>query len=241
MWRFTCLEVQTIAFLSQTCWIFLPKWQHAPRSAKCADASQILWGYGGYTSLTMVVNGRNEEGGGGHQSNRELANTEQDQTTQLLFPTKTCSPTVPSEFRFSPALAHSFLYNPVQISRPSRFDEVSVSSTDSTKPNQIGQAVDLGTGYQERETTLEKSNPYNVVVPRQSKDQKHFERLRRFHRTRSAATRRRATLPNFKESFIDQFLLTDDGVDAETSLSLSLHLYLSSPPLQFILTLTFGQ
>ena len=34
---------------------------------------------------------------------------------------------------------------------------------------------------------------------------------------------------------------TDDGVDAETSLSLSLHLYLSSPPLQFILTLTFGQ
>ena len=129
------------------------------RSAKCADASQILWGYSGYTSLTMVVNGRNEEGGGGHQSNRELANTDQDQTTQLLFPTKTCSPTVPSEFRFSPALAHSFLYNPVQISPPSRFDEVSVSSTDSTKPNQIGQAVDLGTGYQERETTLEKSNP----------------------------------------------------------------------------------
>ena len=34
---------------------------------------------------------------------------------------------------------------------------------------------------------------------------------------------------------------TDDGVDAETSLSLSLHLYLSSPPLHFILTLTFGQ
>ena len=33
----------------------------------------------------------------------------------------------------------------------------------------------------------------------------------------------------------------DDGVDAETSLSLSLHLYLSSPPLHFILTLTFGQ
>ena len=28
---------------------------------------------------------------------------------------------------------------------------------------------------------------------------------------------------------------------AETSLSLSLHLYLSSPPLHFILTLTFGQ
>ena len=125
------------------------------RSAKCADASQILWVYGGYTSLTMVVNGRNEEGGGGHQSNRELANTDLDQTTQLLFSTKTCSPTVPSEFRFSPALAHSFLYNPVQMSPPSRFDEVSVSSTDSTKPNQIGQAVDLGTGYQERETTLE--------------------------------------------------------------------------------------
>ena len=35
--------------------------------------------------------------------------------------------------------------------------------------------------------------------------------------------------------------LTDDGVDAETSLSLSLHLYLSSPPLHFILMLTFGQ
>ena len=34
---------------------------------------------------------------------------------------------------------------------------------------------------------------------------------------------------------------SDDGVDAETSLSLSLHLYLSSPPLHFILTLTFGQ
>ena len=34
---------------------------------------------------------------------------------------------------------------------------------------------------------------------------------------------------------------TDDGVDAETSLSLSLHLYLSSPPLHFILVLTFGQ
>ena len=34
---------------------------------------------------------------------------------------------------------------------------------------------------------------------------------------------------------------TDDGVDAETSLFLSLHLYLSSPPLHFILTLTFGQ
>ena len=33
---------------------------------------------------------------------------------------------------------------------------------------------------------------------------------------------------------------TDDGVDAETSLSLSLHLYLSSPPLHFLLTLTFG-
>ena len=37
------------------------------------------------------------------------------------------------------------------------------------------------------------------------------------------------------------FFQTDDGVDAETSLSLSLHLYLSSPPLHFILTLTFGQ
>ena len=36
-------------------------------------------------------------------------------------------------------------------------------------------------------------------------------------------------------------MVTDDGVDAETSLSLSLHLYLSSPPLHFILTLTFGQ
>ena len=34
--------------------------------------------------------------------------------------------------------------------------------------------------------------------------------------------------------------LTDDGVDDETSLSLSLHLYLSSPPLHFLLTLTFG-
>ena len=33
---------------------------------------------------------------------------------------------------------------------------------------------------------------------------------------------------------------TDDGVDAETSLSLSLHLYLSSPPLHFLLMLTFG-
>ena len=33
---------------------------------------------------------------------------------------------------------------------------------------------------------------------------------------------------------------TDDGVDAETSLSLSLHLYLSSPLLHFLLTLTFG-
>ena len=33
---------------------------------------------------------------------------------------------------------------------------------------------------------------------------------------------------------------TDDGIDAETSLSLSLHLYLSSPPLHFFLTLTFG-
>ena len=34
----------------------------------------------------------------------------------------------------------------------------------------------------------------------------------------------------------------DGGVDAETSLSLSLslHLYLSSPPLHFFLTLTFG-
>ena len=37
------------------------------------------------------------------------------------------------------------------------------------------------------------------------------------------------------------FKVTDDGVDAETSLSLSLHLYLSSPPLHFILTLNFGQ
>ena len=36
---------------------------------------------------------------------------------------------------------------------------------------------------------------------------------------------------------------TDDGVDAETSLSLSLslHFYLSSPPLHFLLALTFGQ
>ena len=34
--------------------------------------------------------------------------------------------------------------------------------------------------------------------------------------------------------------MTDDGVDAETSLSLSLHLYLSSPLLHFRLTLTFG-
>ena len=34
---------------------------------------------------------------------------------------------------------------------------------------------------------------------------------------------------------------TDDGVDAETSLSLSLHVYLSSPPLYFFLTLTIGQ
>ena len=33
----------------------------------------------------------------------------------------------------------------------------------------------------------------------------------------------------------------DDGVDAETSLSLSLHFYLSSPPLHFFLALTFGQ
>ena len=33
---------------------------------------------------------------------------------------------------------------------------------------------------------------------------------------------------------------TDDGVDAEKSLSLSLHLYLSSPLLHFLLTLTFG-
>ena len=33
---------------------------------------------------------------------------------------------------------------------------------------------------------------------------------------------------------------TDDGVDAETSLSLSLHLYLSSPLLHFLLTLTSG-
>ena len=33
---------------------------------------------------------------------------------------------------------------------------------------------------------------------------------------------------------------TDDGVDVETSLSLSLHFYLSSPPLHFFLTLTFG-
>ena len=38
-----------------------------------------------------------------------------------------------------------------------------------------------------------------------------------------------------------QSAVTDDGVDAETSLSLSLHLYLSSLPLHFILTLTFGQ
>ena len=37
-----------------------------------------------------------------------------------------------------------------------------------------------------------------------------------------------------------QSSLTDDGVDAEMSLSLSLHLYLSSPPLHFLLTLTFG-
>ena len=49
----------------------------------------------------------------------------------------------------------------------------------------------------------------------------------------------------FKESFKDQRWaweksVTDDGVDAETSLSLSLHLYLSSPPLHFFLTLTFG-
>ena len=35
--------------------------------------------------------------------------------------------------------------------------------------------------------------------------------------------------------------MTDDGVDAETSLSLPLHLYLSSPPLHFILMLTYGQ
>ena len=33
---------------------------------------------------------------------------------------------------------------------------------------------------------------------------------------------------------------TDDGVDAETSLYLSLHLYLSSQLLHFLLTLTFG-
>ena len=33
---------------------------------------------------------------------------------------------------------------------------------------------------------------------------------------------------------------TDDGVDAETSLSLSLHFYLSSPPLHFFLALTIG-
>ena len=37
-----------------------------------------------------------------------------------------------------------------------------------------------------------------------------------------------------------RFDQTDDGVDAETSLSLSLHLYLSSPLLHFLLTLTFG-
>ena len=35
-------------------------------------------------------------------------------------------------------------------------------------------------------------------------------------------------------------LMTDDGVDAETSLSLSLHFYLSSPPLHFFLALTIG-
>ena len=33
---------------------------------------------------------------------------------------------------------------------------------------------------------------------------------------------------------------TDDGVDAETSLSLSLHFYLSSPPLHFSLELKIG-
>ena len=33
---------------------------------------------------------------------------------------------------------------------------------------------------------------------------------------------------------------TDDGVDTETSLSLSLHVYLSSPPLHFFLALTIG-
>ena len=41
-----------------------------------------------------------------------------------------------------------------------------------------------------------------------------------------------------KETFRRQ--TSDDGVDAETSLSLSLHLHLSSPPLHFFLTLTFG-
>ena len=61
------------------------------------------------------VNDGNEEEGDGHQSNQELAVTNLDQTTQLLFPTKTCSPTVPSEFCFSPALALCSLYNPVQI------------------------------------------------------------------------------------------------------------------------------
>ena len=40
------------------------------------------------------------------------------------------------------------------------------------------------------------------------------------------------TQPSFDQTY--------DGVDAETSLSLSLHLYLSSPPLHFLLTLTFG-
>ena len=37
-----------------------------------------------------------------------------------------------------------------------------------------------------------------------------------------------------------QLHFTDDGVDAETSLSLSLHFYLSSPPLHFFLALTIG-
>ena len=50
-----------------------------------------------------------------------------------------------------------------------------------------------------------------------------------------------ASTPSSVSDDDHQSLMTDDGVDAETSLSLSLHLYLSSPPLHFILTLTFGQ
>ena len=145
-------------------------------------------------SLTVVVNGRNEEGGSGHQPNRELANADLDQTTQLLFSTKHVHLLFPASFVFHqplriPSCTILFKYHRRAVLTRSPF----LPQT-RLKPNQIGQAVDLGTGYQERETTLEKSKP---LFPGNPKIKNILKDLKDFTGTRSTATRRRATLPNF--------------------------------------------